>query len=109
MDAFYIFLGVFGVVMIAVGIFTLGAFFAHHFIMDAYDEARYDRMQSEWYKVTGYRQPGDPKPYVPPRNVVPNPRPRTPRNRILPGMGALDRALKEGKRGTVMWRAGDRK
>jgi len=107
MEAIYIVLTVALVGLIMVGIFTLGALFAVHLITDAQDDARYDRLRQEYYMMAGYRHPGDPKPYVPPKSVVITQR-KTPRNRLLPGMSALDRLMKEGKRGTMMWRAGDR-
>ena len=90
-----------------VGIFTLGALFAVRLITDAQDDARYDRLREEYFRMAGYRNQGDPKPYCPPKcNVIT--RTKVPRTRMLPGMNALDRLMKEGKRGTVMWRAGDR-
>ena len=83
--------------------FILGALFCKHLIEDAQEQARYDAMRSEYYKLAGVKSIADPRPYVPPRA-------RTPRsNGLLPGMSKLDRMLHEGKRGTIMWRAGDRK
>ena len=107
MDIVFVVLAVALVGLIMVGIFTLGAFFAVRLITDAQDDARYDRLRQEYYMMAGYRNPGDPKPYVPPKSAVIT-RSKTPRNRMLPGMSALDRLMKEGKRGTMMWRAGDR-
>lgn len=90
-----------GIIMI--GIFILGALFNKHLTEDAQEQARYDAMRNEYYRLAGVKSIADPRPYVPPR-------PRTPRGRvILPGMSKLDRLMREGKRGTIMWRAGDRK
>ena len=65
------------------------------------DEARQQRTNEEYYRLAGYKQAGDPKPYVPPTV-----RPKTPRSRYIPHMNTLDRLLHEGKRGTIMVRAG---
>jgi len=108
MDIFYVFLVIILIGLMALCIFVLGALFMRRIILEAYDEARYDRAKQDYYWRAGVRNDDDPKPYFPPR-ITPMARPRTPRNRILPGMGALDRRLREGKRGTVMWRAGDRR
>ncbi len=82
--------------------FILGALFCRHIIDEAQEQARYEALRYEYYKLAGVRTPSDPKPYVPP--VI-----RTPRaHAMLPGMGKLDRLLRDGKRGTMMWRAGDR-
>jgi len=107
MNAVYVILAVILVGLMMVGIFTLGALFAIQILTDAQDDARYDRLKQEYFNLSGYRRPGDPKPYVPPKPVV-IPRRKTPRARILPGMSQLDRLMREGKRGTIMWRAGDR-
>ena len=96
-----VFLGIILVGLMALVIFLLGAFFMRHIMEQAYEDARYAQKVEECYRLAGYQKPGDPKPYVAPQ-------PRTPRNTVLPGMGALDRLMKAGKRGTVMWRAGDR-
>ena len=105
-STFYFVLALILIGLMMVGIFTLGALFGAHLINDAQDDARYDRLREEYYRMAGYRNPGDPQPYFPPRSVV-IPSRKTPRSRLLPGMSAIDRLLKEGKRGTVMWRAGD--
>ena len=90
-----------GVLMVLT--FVLGALFSKHLIEDAQEQARYDAMRNEYYRLAGVKTVADPRPYVPPR-------PKAPRVRtILPGMSQLDRMLHEGKRGTIMWRAGDRK
>ena len=93
---------IFGVMFVCA--FIIGGIFARHLIMDALDEARRQRQSEEYYRLAGYHHVGDPKPYVPPTL-----RPRTPRARILPHMSTLDRLLHEGKRGTIMVRAGDNK
>ena len=91
----------FGAMMVCV--FICGALFCKHLIEDAQEQARYDAMRNEYYKLAGVKTIADPRPYVPPM-------PRTPRKNImLPGMNKLDRLLHEGTRGTIMWRAGDRK
>ena len=102
MEVFYMVLAVILTGFIFVGIFVIGALFMRMQYRDAQEEARYDAMKAEYYRLAGVRTPSDPRPYVPPRPAVPRAR------GILPGMGKLDRLLKEGKRGTVMWRAGDR-
>ena len=107
MDICYVALAILIVGLIMTGVFTLGALFAVRLLADAQDEARYDRLREEYYRLAGFRQLGDPKPYVPPRPVV-IPSTKLPRKRMLPHMSALDRMMHEGKRGTIMWRAGDR-
>ena len=107
MDAFYVVLGIILTGLMMVGLFTLGMIVAVRLMTDAQDDAKYDRLREEYYRLAGFRNMGDPKPYVPPRSVV-IPRSKTPRNRVLPGMSAIDRCMREGKRGTVMWRPSDR-
>ena len=89
--------------MIITGVFVLGMLFMRALYHDAQEEARYDARRYEYYRLAGVQKASDPRPYVPPRPVTPRGR------RMLPGMDALARLMKEGKRGTVMWRAGDRK
>ena len=102
MEVFYTVLAVLFVGLIMTGLFALGALFMKTFYREAQTEARYDALRYEYYRLSGVKRPTDPRPYVPPRPV-------TPRKRaFLPGLSALDRLMKEGKRGTVMWRAGDR-
>ena len=60
--------------------FILGGIFTRHMMMDAL------------------------KPYIPPTI-----NPRAPRAKIIPHMNTLNRLLREGKRGTIMVRAGDRR
>ena len=84
--------------------FILGGIFARHLMLDALDEAREQRQAEEYYRLAGYQKVGDPRPYVPPTL-----RPRAPRGRYIPGLGALDRLLREGKRGTIMVRSGEQK
>lgn len=84
--------------------FILGGIFARHLMIDALDEAREQRQAEEYYRLAGYQKVGDPRPYVPPTL-----RPRAPRGRYIPGLGALDRLLREGKRGTIMVRGGEQK
>ena len=93
--------------LIMTGIFVLGALFAIRVIANAEDDAHYDRLCEKYYQLAGVKTADDPRPYVPPRAVLLSSR-RTPRNGILPGMSALDRLMKEGKRGTLMWSAKDR-
>ena len=104
MDEFYVFIIVMLDCIIALAIFIAGVLFGRKILRDAIDDACYDRLKEEYYRLAGYRYPGDPKPYVPPKSVV-IPRRRVPRSRMLPGMGALERAMREGKRGTIMWNA----
>ena len=91
------------IAIIMVCAFILGGVFARHLMLDALDEARRERMTEDYYRMAGVRMATDPKPYVPPTI-----RPRTPRAKMLPHMNTLDRILHEGKRGTIMVRAGDR-
>lgn len=84
--------------------FILGGIFTRHMMMDALDEARRQRQSEEYYRLSGYQHVGDPKPYIPPTL-----RPKVPRAKILPHMNTLNRLLREGKRGTIMVRAGDRR
>ena len=108
MEIVYTVLSVIFAAFIIMGIFVLGAMFARMMILEAQADAKQDKLREEYYRLAGVKTLSDPRPYVPPRAIV-NPRPRAPRSRmILPGMGTLDRLMKEGKRGTIMWRAGDR-
>lgn len=100
----YIVLAVVLLGIINVCVFILGGIFSRHLMMDVLDEARRQRQSEEYYRISGYQRVGDPKPYIPPTL-----RPRAPRARMLPHMDALCRVLKEGKRGTIMVRAGDRR
>lgn len=108
MDIVYIMLAVLLVGLIMVGIFVLGMITAKILIEDAQDESRYDRLREEYYQLAGFRKLGDPAPYVPPRSAV-IPKRKTPRRCMLPCMDALERLMREGKRGTIMWSAKDRK
>ena len=99
-----IFVGIILIGLMSVGVFILGGIFARHLILDSLEEARRQRRAEEYCRLAGYRKPSDPKPYVPPTV-----RPRAPRNRYLPHLNTLDRLLHEGKRGTIMIRAGDRR
>ena len=95
--------------LVFVGIFVLGMLFSLRLWNDAREDAMYERVKEEYYLACGFRHVGDPVPYVPPKSVVVSRR-KTPRaRRLLPGMSKLDRLMREGKRGTIMWRAGDRK
>ena len=76
--------------------------FAVRLLSDAREQNQYDRLREEYYRLAGYRQQGDPKPYFPPRQAARY------TQRILPGMSALDRMIRQNKRGTIMWRSGDR-
>ena len=100
---FYAMLAVIMLGLMALGIFILGALFMRAVIHDEQQEARYDALRYEYYRLAGVQKPTDPRPYVPPMPITPRAK------RILPGMDKLDRLMREGKRGTVMWRAGDRK
>ena len=96
---------VFGIFLVAgmcVCAFILGGLFARRLMCDALEEARRQRVTEEYYRLAGAHRQSDPKPYVPPAI-----RPKTPRSRYLPHMNTLDRLLHEGKRGTIMVRAGD--
>ena len=99
----YIVLGILLVGIMMVCVFILGGLYSRHLILDALDEARRQRASEEYYRMAGARTADDPKPYIPPTL-----RPRTPRARTIPHMNTLDRLLHEGKRGTIMVRAGDR-
>ena len=88
-----------GIMMVCM--FILGGVYTKNVLLDALDEARQQRTNEEYYRLAGYKQAGDPKPYVPPTV-----RPKTPRARYIPHMSTLDRLLHEGKRGTIMVRAG---
>lgn len=107
MDFFYAVLLILVAGLILVGIFVLGMLFSVRLVTDAEDDARYDRLREEYYRLAGFKNLSDPRPYVPPKSVV-IPSNKLPRNRILPGMSKLDRMMREGKRGTVMWRPEDR-
>ena len=84
--------------------FILGGIFARHLMIDALDEARRQRASEEYYRLAGFQKSGDPRPYIPPTL-----RPKAPMARMIPHMNTLDRLLHEGKRGTIMVRAGDRR
>ena len=99
----YIVIGVIVSGVLMVLFFILGAMFCRHLVMEAQEQARYDAMRYESYRLAGVQKMADPRPYVPPR-------PRTPRARgWLPGLTQLDRMMREGKRGTILWRPEDRK
>lgn len=103
MDVFYFALAIMLVGLMMTGFFVLGMLFMKNAYHDAQEDARHDQLRYEYYRLAGVQKPTDPRPYVPPRPITP--RKRT----MLPGMSALDRLMHEGKRGTIMWRAGDRK
>lgn len=103
MDVFYFALAIMLVGLMMTGFFVLGMLFMKSAYHDAQEEARHDQLRYEYYRLAGVQKLTDPRPYVPPRPITP--RKRT----MLPGMSALDRLMREGKRGTIMWRAGDRK
>lgn len=103
MDIVYIVLAIIFMGVMFVGVFVLGVLLMKHVYRDAQQEARYDALSLEYYRMAGVKTIADPRPYVPPRPVTPR------RRTMLPGMNALDRLIHEGKRGTIMWRAGDRK
>jgi len=103
MDVFYATLAVLVTGFIILGVFVLGMLFMRRIVHEEQQEARYDAMRYEYYRLAGVQKPSDPRPYVPPRPVTPRAK------RMLPGMDKLERIMREGKRGTVMWRAGDRK
>ena len=103
MDIFYVALGIIALGFLFTIVFVLGMLFMRYIVHDEQQEARYDAMRYEYYRLAGVQKPSDPRPYVPPRPVTPRAK------RMLPGMDKLERIMREGKRGTVMWRAGDRK
>ena len=84
--------------LILVGVFVLGMLFMRTIIRDEERIDRYNRMRQEYYTLAGVKNSSDPLPYVPPIKK------RYP----LPYIHSLERMLRQGKRGTVMWRAGDR-
>ena len=90
--------------LVFAGVFVLGMLFMRAIVHSEQQEARYDAMRYEYYRLAGVKKPTDPRPYVPPMPITP----RASARRILPGMNKLERLMREGKRGTVMWRAGDR-
>ena len=90
---------VFGIMFVCV--FIVGGLYTRHLIDDAREQMRYDRLREEYFRLADVRRIADPRPYVPPR--IPK------RAFILPHMDKLDRMMRAGKRGTIMWRAGDRK
>lgn len=100
----YIVLAVILLGIMMVGVFFLGGMYTRHIILDSLDEARRQRVAEDYYRLAGCRKYGDPAPYVPP-----TPTPKTPGARMIPHMGALERRLHEGRRGTIMVRAGDRR
>lgn len=99
-----IFIGCFGLSVLSLIMFILGMNYMKNIIHEEREKTQYEEMRHEWYRFAGVQHPGDPVPYVPPKKY----KYRTPRGRMLPGMDALNRLMREGKRGTVMWRAGDR-
>lgn len=99
----YIVLGIIFAGLMMVCIFILGGLYTRHLMLDALDEARRQRMSEEYYRMAGVHGSTDPKPYIPPTL-----RPKAPRAKMMPGMTALERRLHEGKRGTIMFCAGDR-
>ena len=99
----YIVLAVILVAIMFVCVFVLGGIYTRHLMLDALEEARQQRQAEEYYRLAGYQRVGDPKPYVPPTL-----RPKAPRARVIPHMNTLDRLLHEGKRGTILVRAGDK-
>ena len=102
MDAFYCTLAILLIAFLFLVVFMIGAWFMRSVMRDAQDEARHQSLQNEYYRLAGVQKSTDPKPYVPP--CV-----RTPRAYgMIPGLGRLERALRNGKRGTIMLRAGDR-
>lgn len=66
MECYYVALEIILVGIIALGIFLLGALFMKRIMENAYAYAMYAQRREEYYRLAGYRQPGDPKPYVPP-------------------------------------------
>lgn len=80
--------------------FVAGAYFCSRTMEIAQRQAREDALHYAYYHMAGVMSPTDPMPYVPPVT----PRART----FMQGMSKLDRLLKQGKRGTIMVRAGDR-
>lgn len=97
MDMLLMVLAIIILALIAVGIFLLGALFSRNIMADIHDEVRRMRLTEEYYTLAGVKTPADPKPYVPPVRG---------RTAVLPGMSKIDRLMKQGKRGTVMWRGG---
>ena len=108
MNVVYIVVSVALVGLLMVGIFALGMLFAANLLADAHDAAQYDRLREEYYMLAQFKNIKDPRPYVPPQSVV-IPNRKLPRSKWLPGMSSLDRLMRNGKRGTIMWRAGDRR
>ena len=90
---------IFGILFICV--FLIGGLYTRHLIDDAREQMRHDQLREEYFRLAGAKRLSDPRPYVPP--VI------KPRRTILPHMDKLDRMMRAGKRGTIIWRAGDRK
>lgn len=99
---FDFFVGCFLISVIIFLAFIIGCIFMRRLIREEEEQARHEEMRREYYRLAGVRTPTDPKPYVPPYN----PPRRT--NRMLPGLDRLGVLIRDGKRGTLMWRAGDR-
>lgn len=100
----YFVLEILSIIVSIILAFILGGICTRRVMLDALDEARRQRQMEEYYRLCGYQKVGDPAPYIPPTI-----RPKTPRARILPHMNRLDRILHEGKRGTILVTAKDRK
>lgn len=85
--------------VVFVGIFVLGSAYSLKISHERQACERKDELRQRYYDLAGYKQPGDPKPYVPPVQRY---------HRRLPHLDILDRKLRNGQRGTVILRAGDR-
>ena len=94
----YFVLEILSIIVSIILAFILGGIYTRRVMLDALDEARRQRQMEEYYRLCGYQKVGDP-----------TIRPKTPRARVLPHMNRLDRILHEGKRGTILVTAEDRK
>ena len=88
---------------VAVLMFWAGMQYMRTIVHYEQQEARYDAMRYEYYRMTGFQKMADPRPYVPPNPITPR------EKAFLPGMNQLGRMMREGKRGTIMWRPRDRR
>ena len=84
--------------LILVGVFISGMLFMRSIICDEAMREQYNDIRREYYSLAGVKNMSDPLPYVPPIQ----------RRSTLPCLYSLERRLRQGRRGTVMWKAGDR-
>ena len=83
--------------VVFVGIFVLGSAYSLKISCERQACERKDELRQRYYDLAGYKQPGDPKPYVPPVQRY---------RRRIPHLDVLERRLRNGQRGVVMVRGG---